>query len=65
MDNLIHVKKATPGTVCSREMRLDPAGKPVYCNSDAAMVINGRPLCRRHAKEQMAAIEARLAAEPQ
>jgi len=52
------IKKPEPGTTCHREVRLDPAGKPVYCPLKAIMILRGRPLCQRHAQETMQAILA-------
>lgn len=50
------VKKAPPDTKCAREVRLDLAGKPVYCVSKAVLIIRGKPLCQKHANEAMMAI---------
>jgi len=50
------ITKPIPGTTCRREIRLDPAGKPVYCPSKAVMVIRGIPLCAKHAQDIMTAI---------
>jgi len=53
------ITKAAPGSHCKREIRLDPAGKPVHCPSKAVMVIRGIPLCQFHAQETMMAISAK------
>jgi hypothetical protein len=50
------VSKVAPGTGCKREVRLDPAGRPVYCPSKAVMAIDGTPLCQKHSQETMMAI---------
>ena len=52
------ITKPALGTTCHREVRLDPAGVPVYCPSKAIMVIRDVPLCMPHAVERMQAIEA-------
>ena len=39
MESLERITKARAGSHCKREIRLDPAGKPVYCPSVAVMVI--------------------------
>ena len=56
------IQKPPPGTRCKREIRLDQAGKPVYCPSKAVMIIRGVPLCQKHAQEAMEAIAARKSA---
>jgi hypothetical protein len=56
------ITKVTSGTRCTREVRLDKAGKPVYCPSNAVMAIGGKPFCQAHAHEQMLVIEAKKSA---
>lgn len=53
MESLEKIKKAPLGTHCHREIRLDPAGKPVYCPSKASLIIRDLPLCPKHAQEAM------------
>ncbi len=53
------ITKVAPGTRCTREVRLDGAGKPVYCPSIAVMAIGGRAFCKTHASERMLVIEAK------
>jgi hypothetical protein len=53
MESTAEIRKAHPGATCRREIRLDPAGKPVYCPSKAVLVINGKAFCQKHAKEAM------------
>ena len=50
------IKKAPEGSHCQREIRLDPAGKPVFCPSKATLVIRDRRYCQKHAQEQMTVI---------
>jgi len=53
MESLEKIAKAKAGSKCQREVRLDQAGKPVYCQSKASLVVRGLSLCQKHAKEQM------------
>jgi hypothetical protein len=57
----VQISKAIIGSYCKREIRLDPAGRPVYCPSKAVIVINDIPLCNFHSHETMMAIEAKKA----
>jgi len=52
----VKVSKVPKDTKCNREVRLSPAGVPVYCTSKAVMSINGVALCQKHAQEAMAII---------
>jgi hypothetical protein len=62
MSGKIELGKVVAGTACVREVRLDPAGRPVFCTSSAVMAINTKPLCQRHAQEAMLAFEAQQTA---
>jgi DNA-binding phage protein len=52
----VKVTKVAKDTKCNREVRLSPAGVPIYCTSKAVMAINGMALCQKHAQEAMAII---------
>lgn len=54
------ITKAQAGDLCQREMRIDQAGKAIYCHKPAAMRINGVKLCAKHANEYMQAAAVRM-----
>jgi hypothetical protein len=54
----VKVGSVKKDTKCQREVRLSPAGVPVYCTSKAVMSLNGLPLCAVHAKEAQSVLES-------
>ena len=55
---VVSVKPVTTACKCQREVALDPAGRPIPCRNNAALLIAGVALCREHAAERMLAAEA-------
>lgn len=59
--------KLLPATEnCKRELRLDPAGKPVLCGRPGvARFVDGLPLCKKHLQEAMASKSLAMDADSQ